>query len=197
MIVALGWGAGCRAADVAPPSRAVAPATPPTAAATPVRVQRGPWVIALVMTVPTGASGGMAPVEVAFVGVMPDGRVRQLPDSPAEDKGWRRSPPSSAFYLRGPSAFPPPAGDHIEDGDGNVLVACRDGRVYVGAREDARLGPRGFGDDRFQVTIDEHGEAVVSREGQPVAFRYDGLSPGDFCTAALLFNMIPAPRAAG
>jgi hypothetical protein len=65
------------------------------------------------------------------------------------------------------------------------------------AREGARLAPDGFGDDRTRVAIDARGDAVLTRAGETIAFRYEGLSAGDVCTAALLFNMIAAPRAAG
>jgi hypothetical protein len=187
LALVLGAGTACRPPEVAIP--------PPHAA--PVRVQHGSWVLALTMMVPTSISGQATPMEVTQVAVMRDGRVRQLPDSPVEDKHWMNSPPESAFYLRGPSAYPLPAGDHIEDGTGKVLVACREGRILVFAMESGRLELDGFGDGRVRVAIDARGDAILTRASETIAFRYEGLSPGDVCTAALLFNMIAAPRAAG
>ena len=118
---------------------------------------------------------------ITLVSVTPYNEVRLFPDSPLEAERNR-------FFL---------VGDRVIDRFGSEQVACRDAKVFVSGREEARLTATGLDSPTVTIVIEPDGTAAVTHPRDPVVskMRYRGLRKSDSCRAALLFYMIPVPRA--
>lgn len=138
------------------------------------------------------ACGSRKPVALSgngmrFLQVEPDGRVRMFPGTPLEEQDFMRGKPEYHWFL---------LGTHVENGKREVELECRGGKVYRHAEEIARLTATGFVSDTWTYVVASDGSLTMQRRGEPAptgSFRYEGLRAGDWCTAALLFHMVPVP----
>ena len=135
------------------------------------------------------ARAGAGSGYTTIVAIAADNRVRLFPGTPLEEQPFMRGKPEYHFVLRG---------DQIVDGNGVDQVSCKGDHVLAHGKQVARLGAGWFATDTTKVTIGSDGAASIVRAGQPAdanAMYFTGLSRGDACIAALLYFMIPAPRA--
>ena len=132
----------------------------------------------LAMRGPAGAAW------MTMIRVETDDHLRVFPGTPLEDQPFMRGKPELQFHLHGTAVL---------DGRGHEVVACRGAAIFVDGRETGHLNATGFAYGATTVALAADGTATLFRPNNNQSLRY---TPAvDACTAALLFFMVPVPRA--
>jgi hypothetical protein len=119
-----------------------------------------------------------------LVAIAADDHVRIFPDTPLEHQDFTIGKPEYDLHLDVA---------RIVDGTGREVSACRGGAVLSEGHELAHVTADGFADGKATIQIARDGNATLVRSGETQHMRF---TPGiDPCTAALMFYLIPVPRA--
>ncbi len=139
------------------------------------------------LAMPDGSASAAAAGSAAWftlIAVAPDDRVRIFPDTPLEHPEFAAGKPEYDLYLRQA---------RVVDGWGHEISACRGGKIVSENHDVARVTADGFADAKATIHIGSDGNATLERGGDKQVMRFTaGI---DACTAALMFYLIPVPRA--